>query len=73
MICIASQNPGRVTDVQVISKTVVWNPPDESGGEITGYDVRFWFGGQVIHLQEGVTNQWYIPPESVQHARNSQV
>ena len=51
----------------------MWNPPDETGGAITGYDVRFFAGGQVIHMQEGVTDTWYTPPESAQNARNSQV
>ena len=69
---IAYQNLGRVTDVQICNGRVVWNPSDETGGEITGYDVRFRFGGRVIYLQ-GVTEQWYTQPESVQHAKNCQV
>ena len=71
---ISNLHADRVTDVQVLcddtDETVVWNPP---GCEVTGYDVRFWLGGQVIHLQEGVTDTWYTPPESVQNAANTQV
>ena len=64
---------GQVMDVQIIDGTIIWNPPDETGGEITGYDVRCFAGGQRIHMQEGVTDTWHTPPESAQNARHCQV
>ena len=58
-----------MTEVEVINGTVIWNPP---GGEITGYDVSFFAGGEEIHIRE-VTDTWYTPPESAQRARNARV
>ena len=62
-----------MTDVQVNGRRVEWSLPGETGCEITGYDVRFWLAGQVIHMQEGVTEKQYTPPVSAQGARNTQV
>ena len=73
VLCVTPKILGQVTGAQVINGMVVWNPPGETGGEIIGYDVRFITGGRVIHMQEGVTDQFYTPPESAQQAQNYQV
>lgn len=46
----------------------MWSPPDETGGEITGYDLRFM--GAVSHT-ETVINSWYDPPNDIKTSTGS--
>ena len=57
-----------MTNIQVINGVVVWDLPAETGGEITGYDVKF-LGA--VNYTEAVTNSWYDPSNEIKTATGS--
>ena len=62
-VCVA----GTITDVRVFDSTVVWGTPTDTGGEVTGYELRLYATGEadsasVLPISDRSQN-WYRPTQ----------